>query len=63
MSHTSCNKDKQGLAVPDTVLLTTQERIEFIASLIVDRIAEDETVDFALLKQIKVTHEPKASIV
>ena len=56
MSHPSCNQDKQALAVPDTVLLTTQERIEFIASLIVDRIVEDETVDFALLKKIKVTH-------
>jgi len=62
MSHPSCNKDKQALAVPDTVLLTTQERIEFIASLIVDRIVEDETFDFVLLKKIKVTYGTKQTI-
>jgi len=62
MSHLSCNKDKQALAVPDTVLLTTQERIEFIASLIVERIAEDETVDFALFEKIKATHGTEQTI-
>jgi len=62
MSHPSCNKDKQALAVPDTILLTTAERIEFIANLIVDRMAEDETADFALLKKIKVTHGTKPTI-
>ena len=62
MSHSGCNKDKQALAVPDTVLLTTQERIEFIASLIVERIAEDETVDFTLFKRIKATHGTKQTI-
>ena len=62
MSHLSCNKNKQALAVPNTVLLTTQERIEFIANLIVERIVEDETVDFALLKKIKVTHGTKQTI-
>lgn len=62
MSHLSCNKSKQALAVPDTVLLTTQERIEFIASLIVERIAEDETADFALFKKIKATHGTEQTI-
>ena len=62
MSHTGCNKNKQALAVPDTILLTTAERIELIANLIVDRIVEDETVDFTLLKEIKATHGTKPTI-
>ena len=59
MSRPQGNKNKQALAVPDTVLLTTEERIEFIASLIVNRIAEDETDGFVLLEKIKATHGTK----
>lgn len=46
--------EKEKLAVPDTVSLTTKERVEFVARLIADRIAEDEANDFALLKEIRV---------
>ena len=46
--------EKEKLAVPDTVSLTTKERVEFVARLIADRIAEDEANDFALLQEIKV---------
>lgn len=41
------------LATPDTVLFTTEERIGFIAQLIVDRIAEDQNNGFELLKKIE----------
>ena len=46
--------EKEKLAVPDTVSLTTKERVEFVARLIADRIAEDEANDFALLQEIQV---------
>lgn len=53
------NKTKQALAVPETVLLSTQERIEFIANLIADRIAADEAEGFILLEKIKAVHGTK----
>ena len=59
MSHSQGNQNKQALAVPDTVSLTTKERVEFIASLIVDRIAADETDGFVLLKKIRAGHGTK----
>lgn len=46
-------KEKQALAAPDTVSLTTQERIELIARLITERIAEDKANGFVLLQKIK----------
>lgn len=49
--------EKEKLAVPDTVSLTTKERVEFVARLIADRIAEDEANDFALLEEIRVHYE------
>ena len=45
--------EKEQLAVPDTVSLTTKERVEFVARLIANRIAEDEANDFVLLQEIK----------
>ncbi|NTU72554.1 hypothetical protein HGB07_00015 [Candidatus Roizmanbacteria bacterium] len=63
MSNQQDNKTaKQALAVPETVLLSTQERIEFIANLIADRIAADEAEDFVLLKKIKAVHGTKQII-
>ncbi|MEI6054377.1 MAG: hypothetical protein WCQ49_03365 [Candidatus Saccharibacteria bacterium] len=61
MSHPNHNEDKQALAIPDTVSLTTAERIEFIANLIVERIAEDEITNFELLKKIKAEYGPKST--
>lgn len=43
---------KQALATPDTIQLSTEERIKFIANLIVDRIIQDEKDNFALLEKI-----------
>lgn len=48
----SKNKD-QKLATPDTVLFSTEERVKFLADLIVTRIAEDEAEGFPLLNAIK----------
>ena len=48
----SRNKE-QKLATPDTVLFSTEERIKFLADLIVTRIVEDETEGFPLLNAIK----------
>ena len=47
------------LATPDTILFTTEERIEFIARLIVERINEDENNDFELLKKIEAAYGSK----
>jgi len=47
------------LATPDTILFTTEERIEFIARLIVERINEDENNDFELLKKIEAEYGSK----
>lgn len=53
MSMLQGSKNKQSaLAVPDTINLTTEERVQLIAHLIVDRIAEEEVNGFPLLKQI-----------
>jgi len=49
----SSSENNQTLAVPDTVNLTTEERIELLARLIADRIAEDEANGFMLLGEIK----------
>jgi hypothetical protein len=46
------NKEKL-LAVPDTINFTTEQRIEFIANLIVARILEDKANDCNLLKSLK----------
>lgn len=56
MPNPKGSKNKQALAVPDTVRLTTQERIELVARLIADRIAEDEASGFVLLKKIKARY-------
>jgi len=60
MSRPEGSKNKQAIAVPDTVLFTTEERIEFIASLIVDRIVADQ-IDFSLLKEIGAAHGSEQS--
>lgn len=54
MSRPQGSKNKvQKLAAPDTVLFSTEERIKFLADIIVARIAEDEADGFPLLNTIK----------
>lgn len=55
MSRPKDSKNQQAIATPETVLLSTEERILFIAGLIADRIAEDEADGFPLLKEIQET--------
>lgn len=51
---------KQALATPDTIQLSTEERIKFIANLIVDRIIQDEKDNFALLEKIDTEYGTSA---
>jgi hypothetical protein len=55
MSMQPSNEDARAIATPDTVNFTTQERLEFIAQLIAERIAEDKASDYPLLKQLDGT--------
>lgn len=46
------NKEKS-LAVPDTINFTTEQRVEFLANLIVARILEDKADNHTLLKSLE----------
>jgi len=50
------SSNQRTIATPDTVLFSTEERIEFIAHLIADRIVEDEADGFPLLQKIEVRY-------
>jgi len=53
MSRPQGSKNKeQRLATPDTVLFSTEERVKFLADLIVTRIEEVETEGLPLLNVI-----------
>jgi hypothetical protein len=43
MSKPKGSTTEEATAAPDTIKFTTEERVEFIASLIVERIIEDQT--------------------
>ena len=59
MARTTGSTNKNPPAVPDTVLLTTEERIEFLANLIVDRMLEDHANGQKLLKSIGGSHDAR----
>ena len=59
MSRPIKSTSKQSLAIPDTVSLTSEQRIEFLANLIVDRIIEDKANGETLLKRIRGDHETR----
>jgi len=59
MSRPINSTSKQSLAIPDTVSLTSEQRIEFLANLIVDRIIEDKANGEPLLKSIGEGDEPR----
>ena len=52
MSRTKGSANKNPPAVPDTVNFSTEERLELIASLIVDRILDDQATGQSLLKAL-----------
>lgn len=56
MSRPEGSKNKQAIAPPDTVNFTTEERIQFLAQLIAERIAEDKANGYPLLKRIEAQH-------
>ena len=43
MARTVGSRNKDKLTVPDTVLLSTEARIELLANLLIDRILEEQT--------------------
>jgi hypothetical protein len=47
------DRNESALAIPDAINLTTEERIEFLANLIVERITEDKVQGYPLLQKIK----------
>jgi hypothetical protein len=52
MARTKGSSNKKPPAAPDTVEFTTEQRLAFIANLIVDRILQDKANELTLLKQI-----------
>lgn len=55
MARPKGSKNKNSSALPDYALLTTEERIQVLANLIVDRIYEDMRGKRSLLKKITTT--------
>lgn len=53
MPKTKNDDEKESLAIPDTISFTTEQRIDFLANLIVNRILEDKANDLALLKSLR----------
>jgi hypothetical protein len=45
--------NKQPPRVPETVQMTTEQKIEFLANLIVDRILEDQKTGKKILRRIR----------
>jgi hypothetical protein len=52
MGRTKGDTNKESPRAPHTVRLTTDEKLEFLASLIVDKIIEDQKAGQRLLKNI-----------
>jgi len=59
MARTKGSTNKNSPTVPDTVLFTTEQRIEFLANLIVDRVLEDKANGQKLLKRIGGRHDAR----
>jgi hypothetical protein len=55
MSRPKGSTNKNPAAVPDTVNFSTEERLELIACLIVDRILDDQATGQPLLHDIGVS--------
>jgi len=53
MGRAKGSRNKELLKAPHTVELTTEQKLEFLANLIVDRIEADQGSDQTLLKSIE----------
>lgn len=56
MARPKGSKNKNSSALPAYAVLTTEERINLLANLIVDRIIEDQQCGNKLLKRIMARH-------
>jgi len=56
MARPKGSKNKNSSALPQYAALSTDERLEVLANLIVDKILEDQTSGRALLKKIESGH-------
>jgi len=57
MARSIGSKNKKISGQPVTISLSVQERLEFLANIIVDRIMEDQNNGQKLLKQIGGKHD------
>ena len=48
------SNEKESLAIPDTISFTTEQRVDFLAQVIVDRILEDMANGSPLLHDLEV---------
>lgn len=53
MARTKGSVNKEPQRVPETIQLTNEQRLEFLANLITDRILEDQNKGQQLLRRIK----------
>ena len=55
MGRTKGSLNKQQKPLPDTSYLATQQRVEFLANIITERIQQDQKSGGGLLKKIQET--------
>ncbi len=53
MGRTKGSVNKQSKPLPDTAYLDTQQRVEFLANIIVERIQQDQKNDGKLLEELQ----------
>jgi hypothetical protein len=61
MARTKGSTNKEPQRVPETVQLTTEQRLEFLANLITDRILEDQNKGQHLLRNIRSSNVPRTT--
>ena len=59
MARTKGSTNKVKVHLPDICALSSEQRIELLANLIIDRILDDQTHDQKLLKQIGDSYESR----
>ena len=57
MARIKGTKNLNPSSPPETILLSDDERLIFIANLIIDRVFSDENNDFKLLGRLVQSHE------
>ena len=62
MSRPKGSKNKNSSAVPWPMNLSTEERINFLANIIIDTVIEDEKQGSPLLKKIEAEQQDQAKV-